>query len=169
MTRDQFSALYAQEVSWVWQTLRRLGVPPHDLDDLTQEVFVTAWQRLDSYDDRRPLRPWLFGIAFRVASARRNRAHVSREVPDDALDVKDERPSPEDDAAAAKTRALVLKALETLRLERRAVFILHDLEGQSIPEVAAVLEVPVNTAYTRLRAARQEFAEAFRKLKGGEP
>lgn len=166
MTGDQFSALYAQELSWVWNSLRRLGVPVPDLDDLTQEVFVTAWQRLGSYDESRPLRPWLFGIAFRVAAARRNRAHVSREVSGVAVEAKDERPSPEDDAAAAKTRAMVLKALEGLRIERKAIFILHDLEGLPVPEAAEVLEVPLNTAYTRLRAARQEFAEAFRRLRG---
>lgn len=166
MTERQFSAVYALELSWVWNTLRRLGVPPSDLDDLCQEVFVTAWQRFSTYDPSRPLRPWLFGIAFRVASARRNRAHVSKEVSNEALEVRDERPSPEDDVEAAKTRALVVRALDGMRLERKAIFILHDLEGLPVPEAAAVLEVPLNTAYTRLRAARQEFAETFRKLRG---
>ncbi|MDP1922487.1 MAG: RNA polymerase sigma factor [Myxococcales bacterium] len=164
MSPADFAALYERELSYVWNSLRRLGVAPSDLDDLTQEVFVTAFQRIATYDAGRPLRPWLFGIAFRIASARRERAFVHKEVGGDAMpEAPDEAPSPHRAMENAQTLARVLKALETLRMERKAVFILHDIEGQSVPEVAAALSIPLNTAYTRLRAARADFTDAFRK------
>lgn len=169
VTPIDFSTLYANELSYVYRSLQRLGVPTRELDDLTQEVFITAFQRFDTYDQKRPLRPWLFGIAFRVASAQRNRAQVRREVAGELPDTRDERPSPHDSAEHSQTLAKVLLALDTLRIERKAVFILHDIEGQSIPEVAAALAIPLNTAYTRLRAARAEFTEAFRRLAPESP
>lgn len=164
MTPAEFAAVYRAEVSYVWKSLKRLGVPTADLDDLTQEVFVTAFQRFDTYDSRRPLRPWLFGIAFRVASALRQRASTRREVggvaPTEPLD---SGPTPLQVVENLQKRERVLRALDTLRLERKAVFILADIEGQSVPEVAEALSVPLNTAYTRLRAARADFTRAYRQ------
>lgn len=170
MTPNDFSSMYADQLSFVWKSLRRLGVAERDLDDLTQEVFIVAFQRIASYEPSRPLRPWLFGIALRVASGHRRRAFVHREVGGSLPRFFfDQRPSPLDAAETAQTMARVLAALETLRMERKAVFILHDIDGHSIPEVAEALSIPVNTAYTRLRAARADFTTAYRGLTAEEP
>lgn len=164
MTAAEFATAYTQQLQYVWHTLRRLGVAPPELDDLTQEVFITAFQRIDSYDDQRPLRPWLFGIAFRVASARRQRAVQRHEVSDTATpEVSDAAPSPQRSLEATQKLARVQAALDTLRLERKVVFILHDIEGLAMPEVARTLSIPLNTAYTRLRLARADFTEAWRR------
>lgn len=163
VTPTDFASLYAAELPFVWKSLRRLGASPADLHDLTQEVFTTAFERFSTYDPSRPLRPWLFGIAFRKLAAHRSRVVRAREVSAEALEVHDERPGPEAAAENSLQMARVLKALEALRLERRAVFILHDIEGLSVPEVAASLSIPLNTAYSRLRLARAEFVVAFRK------
>lgn len=60
-------AVYQREFDWVWHTLRRIGVAPRNLPDVTHDVFVVVHQRGHTYDPSRPLRPWLFGVAFRVA------------------------------------------------------------------------------------------------------
>ena len=164
MTPADFASLYAAELPYVWKSLRRLGVHPNDLDDLTQEVFTTAFVRFETFDQQRPLRPWLFGIAFRVAKANRTRVFRSREVAQEpAFELEDEGLRPDQQAENRRAMARVLKALEALPIDRRAVFILHDIEGQSVPEAAATLAIPVNTAYSRLRVARAEFVEAFHK------
>ena len=62
--------IYAAEVRWLWRVLWRLGVPERDLEDVAHDVFVVVHRKLPDYDPTRPLRPWLFGICFRVAFAR---------------------------------------------------------------------------------------------------
>ncbi|MFZ5471030.1 MAG: RNA polymerase sigma factor, partial [Myxococcota bacterium] len=137
-----FHAVYEQELSYVHHSLRRLGVPPKDADDLTQEVFVTAFQKFDAYDRARPLRPWLFGIAFRVASGFRNQVRHEREVPGELPELEDPGSAPDEAVAARQARELVLRALEPLHPDRKAIFILHDIDGCSVPQAAEALAVP---------------------------
>jgi RNA polymerase sigma-70 factor, ECF subfamily len=166
-SRTDFNRLYEAEFDYVWNTLRRLGVPEAHVEDVAHDVFITAWKKFSDYDPTRPLRPWLFGIAYRLASDFRDKAWQKREVADAEPDAADEAPTPEAHAQTSQARVLVLKAMESMPLERRAVFVMHELEGQGIPEVAQALAVPLNTAYSRLRLARRDFAEAVEKLKGG--
>src|ERR1700682_2587761 len=74
-----FDAVYDSEFGFVWNSLKRLGILDVDLEDLTQEVFVRAYHSRDEYDPQRPLRPWLFGVAFRAASTFKRSAHQRRE------------------------------------------------------------------------------------------
>jgi RNA polymerase sigma-70 factor (ECF subfamily) len=165
---DAFRALFEAEGSYVLHALRRLGVAERDLDDVTHDVFIQVYRRLDDYDPARPVRPWLFGFAFRLASDYRRLARNRYERVDDAIERRDERPNAEHHVAAAQDRALVHAALEKLDLDKRAVFILHEIDEQPIPEVAAALGIPLNTAYSRLRAAREEFAVAVRRARRPE-
>jgi RNA polymerase sigma-70 factor (ECF subfamily) len=168
-TQADFTRLYESEFDYVWNVLRRLGVADAHLEDVAHDVFTTAWKKLDDYDPMRPLRPWLFGIAFRLASDFRDRAWQKKEVADPDADVAaDESASPHAQVESKQARAIVLRAMEAMPLERRAVFVMHELEGQGIPEVADALQVPLNTAYSRLRLARRDFAVAVEKLRLGE-
>lgn len=162
-----FEQLYQAELDYVWSSLRRLGVAPAYVEDVTQEVFVTAWKKLDTYDASRPIRPWLFGIAFRLASDFRARSWTQREVFDDAPHAEDGGDAPDDAVAKRQAQALVFKALEAIPIDRRGVFVMHELDGTPVPEIAQALDVPLNTAYSRLRLARKDFAEAVEQLKGG--
>ncbi len=159
----EFREVYEAEFDYVWRTLRRLGVPERDLEDVSHDVFVAFYRARDSYDRTRPLRPWLFGIAFRVASDFRRRAQHRYEVPSEPREVPDGAPDAAEQLQASENRALVLRGLQALDLDRRAVFVMHDLDGHSMPEIAAVLAVPLNTLYSRLRLARSEFAAAVKR------
>ena len=97
-------ARYEAEFDYVWNSLRRLGAQPKDLEDLVHDTFMTAYRRSDTYERSRPLKPWLFGIAYRVFSDFRKRVHHSREVFDDALDVAQVDGAP-DEALEAKENA----------------------------------------------------------------
>jgi RNA polymerase sigma-70 factor (ECF subfamily) len=163
--RDELQRLYEAELDYVWASLRRLGVPQASLEDVCHDVFITAWKRLDDYDRSRPIRPWLFGIAYRVASDLRNRASTQREVLDDEIDATDPSHSPHELAEQAQARKLVSRALEAIPHERRGVFVMHDIDGTPIPEVAETFGIPLNTAYSRLRLARRDFEGAVQKLK----
>ena len=162
----RLAEIYEAEFDYVWHSLRRLGVRPADLEDLAHEVFVTAWKAFATYDAARPLRPWLFGVAFRVSSDFKRRAHHQREQlgeTGDAPDTPDPGASPEEALGKARDRKLVLDALEALEPNRRAVFVMHELNGFGMPEIARELEAPLNTCYSRLRLARADFAAAVKK------
>jgi RNA polymerase sigma-70 factor (ECF subfamily) len=164
-----FAAIFEAELSYVHNTLCRLGVRSADIEDLTHDVFLAVHQGLPRFDARRPIRPWLFGIAFRVASDYRRRARFSREIAREA-DAADEAPAADEQLAADEARRLVLRALDGIELDRRAVLVLHDIDGHGVPEIAEALAIPLNTAYSRLRLARADFKAAVRRLRpaGGE-
>src|SRR5204862_1865304 len=96
-----FDAVYERELDYVWNTLRRLGVRARDLEDLAHDVFVIVFRRQAEFEVGRPVRPWLFGIAFRVASDYRRSARFQREVEGETIDeIKDEGPTAEDRVTA---------------------------------------------------------------------
>ena len=160
----EFRAIYEAESSYVWKTLRRIGVAERDLEDLLHDVFVVVFRRLHEYDAARPIRPWLFGIAFRVASDYRRSSRQTREVLEPAREIVDATPGADERLAQARDREIVVSALGSLDPDRRAVFVMHDLDGHSAPDIAAALSIPTNTVYSRLRVAREEFSAAVRRL-----
>jgi RNA polymerase sigma-70 factor (ECF subfamily) len=145
---------YQNEFDYLCRTLRRLGIRSADIDDIAHEVFLVLHRRWQDYDPHRPLRPWLFGIAFRVASAHRKRTR--REIPQPWLELEDLAPHPDQLAVARQARALAIAALERIPLGRRAVLVMHDLDDVSMHEIASTLSIPLFTAYSRLRKARKE-------------
>jgi RNA polymerase sigma-70 factor (ECF subfamily) len=155
--RPEFRHVFDREFSFVWNVLRQLGVHANDIEDVAHEVFITVHRHLGTYDPTRPIRPWLFGIATHAASDYRRLARHKREAPDEI-------------AASRQALALVDAAMATMPIERKAVLIMHEMEGYAMPEISASLGVPLNTAYSRLRLARKQFSEAVERLtKGSKP
>jgi len=161
-----FDAVYDSEFGFVWNSLKRLGIHESDLEDLTHETFMRAYRSRDEYDPERPIRPWLFGVAFRAASTFRRSAQHRREVVSDSAEFSDESGDTEELVVAAANRRLVLKALQALDLKKRAVFVMHELNGYSAPEIATELGEPVNTIYSRLRVGWDQFEAEVRRLRG---
>ena len=156
--------VFRAEASYVWNTLRRLGVRTADLEDVTHDVFMVVHRKWDDFDPARPVRPWLFGIALRVASDYRRSARVQRERVTDDVDREAHGPSTEEQVEQARRRALVITALDALSDEQRVVFVRHELEGAAMPEIATEAGIPINTAYSRLRLARERFVAAVRAI-----
>jgi RNA polymerase sigma-70 factor (ECF subfamily) len=164
-----FEAIFRAEVGYVYKTLERLGVPARDLEDVVHDVFVAVYRHLGDYDPARPIRPWLCGFAYRVASDYRRlaRNRYERVGDDTAMDAASVTPA----HAEMEARDLALRALDAVPLERRVVLVMHDIDGHSVPDIASELSIPVNTAYSRLRLARQEIRTAVERLEqvGGNP
>lgn len=157
---------YQRELDYLLASLRRLGVRTADIEDVVHEVFLVLHRRWQDYDQQRPLRPWLFGIAFRVAASQRRRG--AREVLLESDEAVARGPLPDDAASAGETRVLLLKALAHLPLERRAVLVMHDVDDMPMREIAEQLALPLFTAYSRLRKARKELDVALRRLRRTE-
>jgi len=157
--------LFDQHLSFVWRSLRRLGVPPRLVDDAAQEVFMVVSRRLADIEVGRE-RAFLFGTSMRVASdVRRSEARHER-IEADALDeIEDDRPGPEQLADRERTRAVLDRVLAALDLELRAVFVLYELEEMTMADIAATLDVPPGTVASRLRRAREAFRAAAMRLR----
>jgi RNA polymerase sigma-70 factor, ECF subfamily len=160
-----YYTIYAQELKYVRSSLRRLGVTEADVPDVTQDVFVTVYRRLVTFDRARPIRPWLFGVAFRVAADHLRLSRHKREVlPDVRVDTEDPTPGPDDALLGQQARALARRALTLLDVRHRTVLVMHDLWDQPANEIAQALQIPLKTVYTRLRIARERFTAAAGRI-----
>ena len=153
--RPTFEAAYEEYFDFVWLSLRRLGVQSALLDDAAQDVFVVVHRRLHEFEYRSELKTWLFAIALRTArSYRRQR----QSVPADALEqLAGAGPTPHDALAQVEALRIMDDVLAAMDDERRALFIMVELEQIAVPEAAQVLGLKLNTAYSRLRLAREDF------------
>jgi RNA polymerase sigma-70 factor (ECF subfamily) len=155
-----FRQIFDGHYAFVWRSLLHLGVPEANAEDGAQEVFLVVHRRLASYDPAQPLRAWLWGIARHVAANhRRTAARDARRVGALASVRLDSGDSPERHRELAFVREIVLELDEPLR----DVLVLSDVEGLTAAEIASALGANVNTVYSRLRIARQRFAETARK------
>ena len=162
-----FEAMFDAELPYVWTSLRRLGVADRDIEDVAHELFLQVLKNLPTFDATRPPRPWLFAFAVRFASDYRRLARHRGSFLGDT-EPAESNPGPEAILAARQREALVLRALEDVDFERRVVFVLHELEERPMTEVSDMLGLPLNTGYSRLRVAREEFAAGVRRLTRGK-
>jgi RNA polymerase sigma-70 factor (ECF subfamily) len=173
-TLPTFARVYEDYFDFVWCSARRLGVPDATLDDAVQEVFVIVHRRLAEFEGRSSIKTWLFGIVRNVS--RDARRTIRRKSPHDA---KGALADPELLTAAAEERPdrlaersaenrVLHDILERLDDDKREVFVLAELEQFSVPEIAEAVGCNVNTAYSRLRLAREAFAEAAARYRARE-
>lgn len=170
--RPTFAQVYREGAAVVRRTLRLFGVAERDCEDAMHEVFVVVLRRLPDDDPRRPLQAWLRGIARFIAL--RHGAKQRRTV------LLEDMPGMEQEAAKMAGEAqldqerrtilqqLFLRLLDSLAPERRDVFVMHELEDMTIPEIAAELGIPAGTATTRLRLAREDMKAALERLKASQ-
>lgn len=117
-----------------------------------QDVFLVVHRRRAELRVEQTGRGLLSGIALRVA--RDARRSLQRRNVGEAVEPPGPTPTPAEDLERKQGAERALKLLDVLDAEKREVFVLAELEGHTAPEIASVLEVNVNTVYSRLRAAR---------------
>jgi RNA polymerase sigma-70 factor (ECF subfamily) len=158
-------SLYRREVSFVWRTLARLGIPEADRKDLTQEVFIVAQRRWSTLRDSAAARPWLYGICRRLAARYRRKAFRRREraVPD-LPEVGNHGVGPEEAACEREARAVLDTILGRMSLDQRVVFVMFEIDEVSTPDIARDVGCPLGTVYSRLSAARRVFRRELERL-----
>ena len=160
----EFEAIYDQYFRFVWTSARRLGVGTEAIDDLVQEVFIVIHAKLSTLRQPESLRSWIYGIVRRTVSSHRRSGGRDEGiflVPAEESSLPAREPSPLEVAEQSSQLELLSSLLAGLSDVKREVFVLAELEEMSVPEIAAALEIPLNTAYSRLRHARQEFETAL--------
>jgi RNA polymerase sigma-70 factor, ECF subfamily len=160
-----FAVVYETCFDLVWTAARQLGVSQEALDDVVQEVFVVVHARLDSLQQVASLRSWVYGVARRVIStyhrAQRARKATGAQYAQVAPWLEPLPPTPLDLTVLADRQRLLLRLLSELDETKREVFVLTEIEGFTAPEIAEALDIPLNTVYSRLRVARQDFEQAM--------
>lgn len=160
-----FRSVYDAYFDFVWMCARRLGVPMEAIDDVVQEAFIVVHARLRTLEQPASLRSWLYGVVRRTVSTyhRSRHARAARESSEPAAmaSTSPMQPSPLDLAVLGDELKLLWRLLGQLDARKREVLVLAELEEMTMPEIAEATGIPLNTAYSRLRAARQEFNEAF--------
>ena len=167
-------ALVQAHFGYVWRLCRRLGLSESDADDAAQQVFITAARRAGDIREGRE-RAFLYGVAANVVAKSRHALARRREAGDGELDALEaELPSLEELTDQRKARHVLDALLDAMALELRVVFVLYEVEEQTVAEIAEALEIPLGTAASRLRRAREDFAarlarlEARRAFEGAE-
>ncbi|MFO7178971.1 MAG: RNA polymerase sigma factor [Pseudomonadota bacterium] len=161
-----FASIYEQYFDFVWASVRRLGVSPASMDDVVQDIFIVIHAKIHTLREPSALRSWIYGIVRRTVSDH-HRSQRTRAASGAVLASEPPPPPPTPFALAERNDRLQLLAslLETLDPAKREVFMLAEIEQMTVPEIAEILKIPLNTAYSRLRAARIAFEEGLARFK----
>ena len=152
---------FQREFDYLFMILQRMGAGATEIDDLLQEIFVVLHRRWSTLDLTRPLRPWLFGVTFRLLRASRRRR--AREVLGTEIELEDAAANPEESLQDRQSLNLLYVALDRVPAARRSVVVMHDLEGVEIAEIARQLCMSKIGVYTRLYKGRRELASVLRR------
>jgi len=169
VSAPSFREIFDTHHDYLWCSLRRMGVHPGDLDDVCHEVLLSVHHNLPKYDPTRPLRPWLFAFAFHAASDFRRLARHRVSVGLDEVEPIDGSLDPEQALFRREAGRLVDEALQAISPTNRGVFIMYEIDGTDMKDIASALNVPLHTAYSRLRLARATFEAKVRELRGETP
>jgi RNA polymerase sigma-70 factor (ECF subfamily) len=161
-----FEEVYRAHFAFVWRSLRRMGIREEDAADTAQEVFIVVHRKLPEFAGRSKLTTWLYGVCFRVASERRRARPRPPLGAQEAAAFVGGASDPATTAERNEGFAMLERVLDRLPDEQRTVFCLFELEGMTGEEIAEALEIPLGTAYSRLRLARAAFSAAIAELVG---
>jgi RNA polymerase sigma-70 factor, ECF subfamily len=170
--RELFDALYRDHFDFVFRNLRRLGVAESAIDDGLQDVYLVALRRIGEFREGTYAKAWLFAIVARVAGnhrrSQRRRGNRESGVPLIEESVEGGALGPFEQTAQQQARRLLHAFLQQLDDNRRAAFVLAELEQLTAPEIAQALSANVNTVYSWLRAARGEFVRMLESVRAAE-
>lgn len=168
--RQAFRALYEQYRQRVFRTAYRLLGRREQAEDVTQEVFVTLFHRLDSFDHRSAFTTWLYRITVNACYdvMRKQERRAKYRADDVDLHTVENLPlgsaRADEDARQREVQHYVERALGRLGQELRTTFVLREMEGLPYEEIARVLDVSQGTVASRLARARQQLAEVLRGI-----
>ena len=162
----EFAQVFREHFDFVFRAMRSFGVPDVAVDDAVQEVFISVHRRLPDFEGRSSLSTWIYSIAYRTAQNYRRGARRREALPLVADPISTD-PGPAEALAKARAGRFVLDFLDRVAPERRDVFVLCVLEELTAPDVAEILQVKLNTVYSRLRLVRADFRLALERFARG--
>jgi RNA polymerase sigma-70 factor, ECF subfamily len=167
--QERLREMVVEHFQFVWRTLRRM-VPAEAVDDGVQRVFMVASRKVDLIAPGSE-RAFLFKTALWVAQLiRRTRSRRRETVGGEGLDdLRDPAPLPDETADWNLRRRLLDEVLDGMTAELRQVFVLFEIEGLPITEIAGLVGVPTGTVCSRLRRAREQFHARANRVRARGP
>ncbi|MDF3066371.1 MAG: hypothetical protein K0R38_1972 [Polyangiaceae bacterium] len=166
-SRLRLEQMFNDHHDFIWRLIRRLGLSRGAADDAAQQVFLVAAERILDIQEGRE-RAFLFGTALRVS--RRVSRNEKRWVLEDDMDFRNSAAlRPEELADQRRAVDLMGRILANMDHDLKTVFILAELEGMTMPQVSSLLEIPLGTATSRLRRAREAFRSAVAAFEAAVP
>ena len=163
-----FREVFHAQARFVWRSLLALGVGEADVPDASQHVFLVVHEKLDRLEPGCSVRTFVYGVCLRIASDFRRRAHVRRERPYAEPPEQVSPPTQEDRLSHVQALAALQGVLDRLDPAQRDVFVLYELEEIGMSDVARAVGCPLQTAYSRLHAARKAVVAAFETRENSE-
>jgi RNA polymerase sigma-70 factor, ECF subfamily len=160
-----FREVFRNHRADVARLVLRMTGRPSDLEDIVQEVFLQVYRSIKDFRGQSRFSTWLYRVTVNVVLMQRRAAKsrpVLHEAPEDGFGA-DLRELPDDQVARARRVSAFYRLLDRLSDKKRAVFVLHELEGMSPGEIAKVVSAPVLTVRTRLFYARRELLALLRE------
>ncbi|MBS1718914.1 MAG: sigma-70 family RNA polymerase sigma factor [Armatimonadetes bacterium] len=157
--------------------VKRMVENSEDAADVTQEVFIRAYQNFHRFDQRSSVRTWLFRIAHNLCIDRARKTDrrlktaslsYSDEDGDEVIDVQDTRWEPETMALDNELATVIERGIGELSEKLRPVLLLHDREDMAYEEIAELLQIPVGTVKSRLFLARAHLQQVLTNYWNGD-
>ena len=171
-----FELLMRRHNERIYRTVRAVLGDDADVEDVMQQAYVSAYQHLAGFEGRARFSTWMTRIAINEAYARLRKRRRTEAAPweDDTAMAEEPTaagPTPEQIAARVEMHALLERAVDTLSVPNRMVFVLRSVEGLSTAETAACLEISEEAVKTRLHRANEALrlwlADAGRRRRAG--
>lgn len=166
-----FATVYREHLAFVFRSARALGVRPAAVDDVVQEVFVVVHKRLGSFDGRAKIKTWISRILLNVVHhhrrtlARKSPRPRMDDEPRDPDELPASGPNPCEVLVLGERAQIVQRLLDSMDDDKREMLVLAEIEELPVPEIAEILGVKLNTAYSRLRLARRAFDDAVARAR----
>lgn len=171
ISATEFDELVKSYLPSVYRYLLTMLRQKEAAEDMAQEAFMRAWQHIGSYDTSKPFKPWILRIARNCAldSLRKKQllsiSLLDRQEQNTLEQIPDISPIPHEAAVTNETKEDIKTALQSLKYDYQEILTLHYLEDLTVPDIAQMLEIPLETARTRLRRGRA----ALREILQGAP
>ncbi len=167
---EELSTAFREHGRFIARSIIKLtGDGPH-IEDILQETFVVAHRKRETFEARSSLRTWLYGIASNLCMHhKRSLAREFNAMERAASEPQPDGASPERAVEQSQNRKLVHQAMEAIPFKQREVFMLYEIDGMDGPSIATLLQIPLNTVWSRLRHGREAFAKEVRRLRNGAP
>jgi len=160
-------ALFDAHAPYLCRVVHRLTGSAAAAEDVVQEVFMVAYRRRHELEDRKGIRTWLYRVAVNhVRHGRRSHARYQKLLDGYKRhpDREPERDAPDDVTIRRERGERIHQVIGQLSDKQREVFVLYELEELEGAEIAQILDIPVNTVWSRLRLARAAFRKRWAAL-----
>jgi RNA polymerase sigma-70 factor (ECF subfamily) len=155
---ERVRSIVSEHYSFLWRSLRRLGVPEADVEDVAQKCLWVVSQRIDDVALGKE-KAFLFGVALRIAKSARRDGLAARDIGDERLIAELPAGGPDlgEQLDERRARRLLDTLLASLPLDLRTVFVLYEIEELTMAEISCALQIPSGIVASRLRRAREAF------------